>query len=264
MLYDTSNNRFKVNESFFDDPLLWTEAQAYWFGWLVADGYNDCMGRSICLRLATEDKCVLEVLRSLIGYTGQVRDEVRHQRVTKIGGQQVLNNQNRAILAISNRNLSARVKELGIMAGKSSSFAIPEMASNCFRHFLRGLFEGDGCFSFSKWNKFESNLIAAPNTLASIQDWFDHHEILTHITKDDRVIYNNGARTLRICGNNTGMRLFLLLYSDCQYYLPRKLQAFIRLYHYKSHCLLKVSERDLFQRFKSAILPYATPDTTTN
>lgn len=252
-VFDTTKNRFRVNESFFDDPSSWGEAQAYWFGWLVADGYNS--GKGICLRLAARDKQILCLLKDLIGYTGQVRDEKRHQVVSRVAGNLVRSNQDRANLTIYNRNLAASVRALGVTPGKASTFQIPTINPAHFRDFIRGVFDGDGCYVFTKHNHFESNLVGAPDMLQAIERWLKSQGITCGWSK---LVYGNGARTLRISGNNLGMRMFQVLYAGCNYYLPRKLTAYVKLRRWKAASCLKLFERPLLESFSQSLLPYET------
>lgn len=258
MVVDTSRNRFQVNECFFDNPLSWGEAQAYWFGWLVTDGHNDTYGRAINLCIAEKDRSVLLCLSKLIGYTGSVGTLRRRVKVTHIAGRPVsANQQDRARLTIYNRNLSASVKDLGIQSGKGGNFVPQPINPDAYHHYVRAAFEGDGCFSFSRQNKWEANLIGSPLMLSEIQSWLAHHGIQSHLNDAWAGPYSNGAQVLRVLGNNTGMRLFCLLYQDAHYFLPRKLSAFLDLYTYKRKCYLKHSEREAFARFETSISLYA-------
>lgn len=266
MPVDTSRNRFQVNEHFFDHPSSWGEAQAYWFGWLVTDGYNDKWGRCFGLSIAEQDRSVLERLAGLIGYTGTVGTARRHDKVTSIAGRPLDPNkqQDRARLFIYNRNLSESVRALGVKSGKGGDFTPPIINPESYRHYVRAAFEGDGCFSFSRWNKWESNLIGSPQMLSEIQSWLARHDIQSHLDDAWTGPYSNGAKVLRVCGNNTGMRLFCLLYPGSRYHLPRKVEAFLALYRYKRERFLKHFERPIFSAFETAILSHASSYSTSN
>lgn len=244
---DTTRNRYQVNETFFDSPESWGEAQAYWFGWLVSDGCNDKTERGISMRLAARDQEILETLKELIGYTGPVRIEKRDV-VTEICGRPAKGSTHRAALMIYNRNLSQRVKELGIISGKASTFVLPPINPDSMHHFVRGLFDGDGCFCFTKYNHFESNLVGAPDMLESVRDWLLQQDITCIYSQ---LVYGNGAKTLRISGNNLGMKMFLSLYRDCHYFLPRKLSAFRKLHAFKGGSRIKIKEGILFNQFST-------------
>lgn len=256
---------YSVNERFFDNPLTWTEDVSYWFGWLVTDGSNASNGANISIRIAESDRPQLERLKQLISYTGPITTLKRTQRVEYIKGVRLTGpQQDRAVLAIASRSLSSTVRALGVQAGKGGSFTAPAINPATYHHFVRGLFEGNGCFSFSKWNKWESNLTAAPQLLGQIQSWLTSNRILSHVDNVWGTPFGNGAQVLRICGNNTGMKVFRLLYSDCHHLLPRKLEAFVKLYQYKKTRQLKPSEKEPFCLFETAILPYASPYPATN
>ena len=257
VLINMSRNRYSVNEKFFDNPLQWSQKEAYWFGWLVTDGTNDKYGRAMGLRIAEGDIDVLRSLKDLISYTGPIRIENR-DKVTSICGRPITSCQNRAAIMIYNRSLSEAVKQLGIRSGKGGSFVPIQMNTTVYHHYVRALFEGNGCFSFSRCNKFESNLVTSPFVIQEVRQWLNKHGINSHITDGKDGPFANGAKVLRVCGNNAGMKLFLLLYRDSTYRMARKLDGFIRLYHYKKTTSLKRKEAVLFDAFQTAILPYAT------
>lgn len=259
IIYDMA--RYEVNDRFLENPESWSEEQAYFFGWLVSDGTRDGYGRSIGFRLAESDWPVLEILKSLVGYTGPVRFEKRHQVVSNICGRSVFSNQDRSALCIYNRKLAEDARSLGIVSTKATNFVIPQINPSSFCHFVRGLFDGDGCFSFSRFNKFEASLVGAQNMLESIVLWTNRYDINPTFNPN---VFGNGARTLRISGNNTGMRLFPLLYDGCKYYLERKIEAFVKLYEFKSLSNLKTQEKPLFDHFESSLVSHASSHTSTD
>jgi len=125
-----------VNEKFFD--VIDTESKAYWLGFLYADGHP--ARGAIMLGLASADADHVERFKQAIGSSHAIR---RTERVTSIGVCSTL---------LSNK----------FRAMRAESF-IPAKHVN---HFVRGVFDGDGCICQSSRGYF-SVTIAANKALAN-------------------------------------------------------------------------------------------------
>lgn len=112
---------------FFSAP-EWGEAQYWVLGWFYADGYNSNSAASISVH--TKD--------------GEVLEKVA--RVMRCASPRKPNGRNVKVLMISSRTLCDRLTELGCIRRKSLVVQYPTFLStrDQHRHFLRGVFEGDG------------------------------------------------------------------------------------------------------------------------
>jgi len=115
---------YSINENVFDK--VDDEPTAYWLGFLYADG---CVHRT-CLSIALKqaDSKHLALLASFLGANSPI-----------------VPYQTRSALAVSGRHLSARLKELGIVKGRPTHIeTVNQIGVSVVRHFVRGLFDGDG------------------------------------------------------------------------------------------------------------------------
>lgn len=224
---------YSCNETFFDNPEAWGEKQAYWLGWLYSDGYNS--GKQFGIRIQASDKHILEDLRKAIEYTGPI--QVRKRKPESIFGGPIKQYQDRAILNITNKKICAKLTRLGIVRSKATDSPFPEyLRVDLYPHFIRGLYDGDGTFCFTRHGKFETNLLANESMLKKIQSIYDSMDMYGYISMGGS--FQNGVRTHRLCGNEKGIRLFNYLYENATLYLKRKVQPFIKLRNHKKKTVL--------------------------
>ncbi len=235
--------RHRFNEAFFDNPDTWTEKQAYWLGWYYSDGANS--NGQISFKIQEQDKDVLESLKNIIGYDGPLGFQRR--KPSSVMGQPVKQHQNRWSLTISRTAFCHKLDELGF---QEERFPV-QLRKELYPHFIRGLYEGDGTFCFTKYNKFETNLLAKKNVLEEIQRYLSENNIESYVKETK---FSNGVKILRLCGNEKSIRLFNLLYKDATYVLDRKITPFIKMYRYKvTKNLVHKSMRDECERFYNLI-----------
>jgi hypothetical protein len=224
--------KYELNQSFFDSPENWTENQAYWFGWMYSDGSNNLKNNSISIKLQESDKEVLEKLKTLIGYSGPLNFIYRNP--SSILGGPTKKYQNRYCLTIYCKKLSSQLEKLGMVSGKAEKSPFPSFLKDELRPaFIRGVFEGDGTFSISKWNKFESNLVGSDVFLDEIENFLKKADISCYRVDPK---FNNKCKILRFCGNNTGLRFFNLIYKNHKgLFLKRKYEKFIQLFEIRKN-----------------------------
>ena len=221
---------YSVNGSFFDDPKTWTEKQAYWLGWLYSDGSNS--GRQFSIKLQESDKCVLEVLKNLIDYTGPIGFEKRPP--SSILGGPIKQYQHRYRLVITHKKMCEKLAAFGISQLNSPSLPFPfYLRRELYPHFLRGLYEGDGCFSFSSLKKFDTNVLVGKKLGTQIIEFYKDFGINAFLNGNRD--YKNGVEILRVSGPNQAITIFNYLYENATYWLPRKIEALYELRDYKKN-----------------------------
>jgi len=120
--------RLALNEHVFDAP--YGEESAYFLGLLATDGSLDTDRSTLSLGLSAKDGYMVERFRTFLQTDAPVRV--------------VTTGQHR--LRVVSRRLSQRLQELGFHSRKSWGFRIEDDALVRDRHFLRGVFDGDGSF----------------------------------------------------------------------------------------------------------------------
>lgn len=143
------NRTCRINEAFFDHI---GPEQAYIMGLIASDGYvidHRNQGkvsrgqRYWGIQLQEGDRDVLEQVRLAIGLENELAYRPKRQETW----------QGSYTIQVRSNKMVDRLIELGIGPRKSLTLEIPPIIKaneNLFWHFLRGLFDGDGCITVSK------------------------------------------------------------------------------------------------------------------
>lgn len=141
------------NSDYFES--IDTEEKAYWLGFIFADGSISSEG-SIRISLVVEGKSHLEKFKKAIGYTGLVRGPY-HVSSKKKGGEKT-----KYTLDHRNRKMATDLAALGAVPNKTFLIKFPPIAKELRRHFIRGLFDGDGSIS-QKITRYKQKEYIAPS-----------------------------------------------------------------------------------------------------
>lgn len=123
-----------INKDYFANPN--TEESAYWAGFISADGYiynpnNRNSQSSLTIELANKDKNHLIKLGNDIGKNITYYDK-----------------HNSCKLRITSNKICKDLENYKIYQNKSLTLRFPEnIDKNNIHHFIRGYFDGDGCFT---------------------------------------------------------------------------------------------------------------------
>ena len=120
------------------------EEKAYWLGFIAADGYLNKRGNTVGICLDINDSSHLEKFKTSIQYTGNIfirkSQFSKEHRITE-----------KSVIEIYSRELSKDIEKYGLDYNKSHSLSvISNIPKELVNHFVRGVFDGDGCFFFSK------------------------------------------------------------------------------------------------------------------
>lgn len=195
-----------------------TEEQAYWFGYLMADGYNHNSGRMIQFTQAEQDKDMVYRMRDFFGGGGIC--------ITEFGPEDP--RQTLYMLSIYNRTLCSNLSKLGCHNNKSLNMTMPKFSKALFWHFMRGYFDGDGCLYFKIRSPDNAMVIECPivcsNDFAeSLKEILISHDISPYMQKLGK---NKLCTTLKITGSLKNSKFLSLLYKDAIVYSPRKKEKF--------------------------------------
>lgn len=137
---------YKCDEHFFDR--IDTEAKAYFFGLLYADGCNLNSRNNITLSLQERDKHILETMTELIQPNKPL------QFINLKDKNPNWNNHYRIV--ICSEHMCKVLNDFGLVPRKSLVKKFPEVIFNSNkdiqRHFIRGYYDGNGSISLSKYN----------------------------------------------------------------------------------------------------------------
>lgn len=139
-------------------------------------------------------------------------------------------------LALYSKHLCYKLSEYGLTQAKTYTLQLPKLNNELMRHFIRGYYDGDGCFSVTKRKNrtensltFQFNITGMENPLKEIQE---------HLVKNVGVV-NNGVKhrkstiavTIHYSGRIVCKRILDYLYQDATIYLQRKYNK------YREYCI---------------------------
>lgn len=185
-------NQIRFNENIFDT--IDTEKKAYWLGFIYADGYID--STPLEENKKSTYKFEISLKASDAGHLHKFNEFMEHNKDNvKIGS--VMCNKTKCFRCrwyVTNKHLWNTLNNYGCTHRKSLTLKFPD--SNIFneesliRHFIRGYFDGDGCFSrtFYKDKVFPCcSFLGTYEFLKVIKDILTENDIHTpDIRKNDK------------------------------------------------------------------------------
>jgi len=143
--------KHNFNEDFFEN--ITTEKQAYWLGFICADGYINARGNTVGITLDIKDE------GHLIKFLKDLDSNQLSLKYDKESFNKNYRETDKALLRLYSRKMHSDLMKLGLTNKKSTDLKplnldLPEELIN---HFIRGYFDGDGCvFEHTiKYGKFK-------------------------------------------------------------------------------------------------------------
>lgn len=202
------------NNKYFED--INSEQKAYWLGFIAADGcvYNTCL----VFNLGIEDKKHLQKFQECIGSNYNLK---YIKEDNKIFGDYIYNYRAYS-LNIRSKNMTTDLKKHGITNCKTHTVCIPNINNNLIKHFIRGYFDGDGCF-FNKDNKFKVHFVGNKKMLLGIKNYLENNininkNSITPVKKVFQLQYAKKDQVISILN---------FLYEDATIWLDRKKEKFL-------------------------------------
>ena len=188
----------------------------YFLGFFAADGnvHLTNSGTEI-IQFTQKDKEPLEDIKEILNYSGEVK------KYAKSGGVY--------FLGITNKKLIQSLKDtFGEIYRKTSTILFPKLPNKeCLYMFMRGYWDGDGCFSLA--NKSRHYLAEAycdsDNFLKELIQILQHNDISVNL-------FSDGKRFAINAKEEVSKFIHLLYDYDSSYGLPRKRAlAMLHLYY---------------------------------
>jgi DNA-binding transcriptional regulator WhiA len=214
------SRKFKFNTQYFRN--IDCEEKAYWLGFISADGSissNKKYGHRMSIELSVVDEHHLEKLSSHINFPGKIRR--RHK--TSFG-----KNKEFCCLNVSSKTMVLDLIGLGVTPNKSLSLSMPNIPIDLYKHFIRGVVDGDGSIGFNNRNGAILSICSGSlQFLISIKHIFD-----TYSGFAGGGLYkslNSNLNTLSYGGNNSAFKIIEWLYKDAVVYLDRKYTRYLEI-----------------------------------
>ena len=201
---------YPLNENAFGGEI--TEEKAYWIGFIIADG---------SILKTYNEYCILEIAL-------QERDKEHLEKLMKFLDTEkplYYNAKNKSFkLTINSSILVNDLAKYGVFPNKSLTASPPNnLPKNMYKHFWRGVIDGDGCISQYGTNGYKYYYVGLTGT-EFICTGFKNFLISNGISSPSKVAKrkNTNCFSVRYGGNVISKKILELLYAECSIYLNRK------------------------------------------
>lgn len=218
-------NKLRFNEHIFDS--IDTEEKAYWLGFIYADGCIDSSPLDETkksryyfeLSLKGDDSPHLDKFNKFMEYEG---NNVKISN-TKCEGKTF----KRCRWMVANKHLWNTLNNLGCTPQKSLSLKFPDKtvfkSKDLIRHFIRGYFDGDGCFTRMIHKTIVSpdvSILGTPEFIGVLKDIISMD---TQIRHDKR--HTEHTVILKF-HKEAGIQFINYIYNNANIYLDRKFKLY--------------------------------------
>lgn len=206
--------KYLINENYFEK--IDTEQKAYWLGFLIADGYNS--GKFI--RVDIQDEGHLEKFRNEIYINNDM--PVRKKK-------NIINNKDIFYLTIQDPKILNDVEKLGVVNKKSMITKYPDIGSEYDKYFIRGIFDGDGCLTYSmdgNYRRYTFSIVGSYYLMKSLQSIISENNVNVRFRKM-KTIYE-----IYIRGNRQIIKVLDWLYEETNIHLNRKYEKYKEMLNY--------------------------------
>ena len=122
-------------------------------------------------------------------------------------------------IRVYSKQMIEDLKKYGIGPKKSFTLKFPKLPKKYIRHFIRGIFDADGCITKSK-NQPSISIVGTYNILNTIKK---------ELNWKNKISWDRSIRQISKQGRNVIREFYNYLYKDATIYLDRKKQRFEEL-----------------------------------
>ena len=209
--------KYEFNEDYFEK--IDTEDKAYFLGFIIADGCirDTETTKYMKLKLKFDDYVILEKMIESTNY---------------LGGVYYHKNKKYCELTLSGSKIINDLNKLGVVQNKTMFVKYPKISEELERHFMRGLFDGDGCISIHKkregsrdtTDRGQVNICSGSRDF--IEKYVERLNEICGITKN-KIRCPKGTYNVIDWGSFGDIEKFYdLFYKDASVYLERKKKTF--------------------------------------
>jgi hypothetical protein len=202
--------KYRCNHRFFES--IDAEAPAYWLGFLAADGCISPSNNTVKLGLSEKDRAHIERFREALESNHPIRSRCGTGfSATTISAQ----------FQIASAAMLEDLGRHGIHPRKTFSLRWPVLPDALIRHYLRGYFDGDGCFTGSRQGSLSFSLAGNRDFLLGCRRYLVDSCSLRETQLISMPATPQGAY-LQYCGTGQVQAIGRLLYDGATIWLPRK------------------------------------------
>lgn len=203
--------KYKFNEDYFEN--IDSEDKAYFLGFIVADG---CISdKTNTIKIIQKETDILYVFKKYINSEGVVFTS---------------KSRNISSFSVSSDKTKNDLENLGIHSNKTSVVKYPTIPDNLQNHFMRGVFDGDGCITL-RTDKRDSQQRGQVNicsgSLDFIKEYYNKLVELAKLTGKNKIRCPKGTYYVVDWGGLSDVEnIYQFLYTNSTVYLKRKKETF--------------------------------------
>lgn len=221
--------KYSCNESYFDN--ITTEHQAYWLGFLMADGY--IISKRTRVNYGNESQCV--------GFSISIKDAELFEKFKKDlesnhpvniykNSNGYKNNIETGRILITSQHMVDSLKKYGMVENKTLILKFPSLPNHLIPHFIRGYSDGDGSIIISHLHdgqiKYAWNITSTKEMCEGILNYLNKNNLKLSQRFPERNINN---WTIKISGNIQVPKLLDIIYKDATIFLSRKYKKYAEM-----------------------------------
>jgi hypothetical protein len=202
--------RYNFDENYFES--IDTEDKAYFLGFIVADGSVNSISNVI--QITQKEPDILYEFKRYIKYEGDL-----------------IKSKNRDVfdIKISSSKMKSDLLKLGISPNKTISVNYPSIPENLQSHFMRGVFDGDGCISIHHDKRDNSNrgqVNICSGSFDFIKEYVDNMVKYCGVKKNNIRQPKGTYYVIDWGGLSDVESVYEFLYKDANIFLKRKKETY--------------------------------------
>lgn len=202
--------KYNFNESYFEN--IDSEDKAYFLGFIVADGSVNSISNII--QITQKEPDILYEFKNFIEYEGELMKS---------------KSRNVFDIKISSSKMKSDLLNLGISPNKTMSVDYPLIPENLQNHFMRGVFDGDGCISIhhdKRDNSDRGQVNICSGSFNFINKYVDNMVKYCGVKKNNIRQPKGTYYVVDWGGLSDVERIFEFLYKDASIFLKRKKETY--------------------------------------
>jgi len=193
-----------------------SEDKAYFLGFIVADG---CVSeKSNSIKIIQKETDILYEFKKYIKFDG----EVFTSKTKDISN-----------ITITSSKTKSDLENLGIHSNKTMVVKYPDIPDNLQNHFMRGVFDGDGCITLrtdKRDNKQRGQVNICSGSHDFIKEYYDKLVKFANLGGKNKIRCPKGTYYVVDWGSLSDVEnIYKFLYKDSIVYLKRKKETFDRV-----------------------------------
>lgn len=203
--------KYSFNENYFD--IIDTEDKAYFLGFIIADGSVNSLSNTI--QITQKEPDILYEFAKYISYEGPL---VKSRNVFDI--------------KVSSSKMKSDLFKLGIFPNKTMCVEYPIISDDLQNHFMRGVFDDDGCISIHHDKRDGSSrgqVNICSGSFGFINEYVDNLVKYCGVKKNNIRCPKGTYYVIDWGGLSDVENIYKFLYKDANVFLKRKKETFDRV-----------------------------------